>query len=265
MGSEVKEEMRKLDDSQVEAFDTEYVEGRRWGTVKRLIDNDFPDGTFRFLDIGGGNGRFVDRLLEHYPNARGQVLDSSQLLLDRNRPDQRKTLKLDSVENLDRLDEKYDLICLHWLLHHLVSCSYAHTRLNQVNTLLTLSRLLTDRGRISIFENLYEGWLFNRMPGRLIYFLTSAKTIARLTRRMGANTAGVGVCFLSKEEWLSTIARGGLRLVHYAEPDNWEWTLSAIPRIFLHVRKRRVGHFWLTSSCGHERIAYAPDIRPVMK
>ena len=75
------EAMKKLDDSQVESFDTDYVTGARWETVKARVDRDFPGGDFRFLDLGGGNGVFTDCLLEAYPKAQGTVLDNSELLL----------------------------------------------------------------------------------------------------------------------------------------------------------------------------------------
>lgn len=112
--------IKKLDESQVEAFDTEYVNGQRWVVIKRRIDDCFPEGEFTFLDVGGGNGKFTDRLLAQYPLACGTVLDNSQILLSRNEPNARKPLSYDSVENLARIDRAYDLICTRWLLHHLV-------------------------------------------------------------------------------------------------------------------------------------------------
>lgn len=60
--------MKQLEDSQLETFDTEYVNNKRWAIVKEKIDKDFPDGNFTFLDIGGGNGKFADRLLKAYPS-----------------------------------------------------------------------------------------------------------------------------------------------------------------------------------------------------
>ena len=237
--------MKKLADSQVEAFDTVFVEGGRWDTVKARIDQDFPKGDFRFLDIGGGNGAFSDQLLEAYPNASGTVLDNSEVLLARNKHNDRKTLVSDSVENLGRIPDKFDLVCMHWLLHHLVGDSYRQTRRNQVATLGALNAILTERGRISLFENMCNGWLVDNLPGRMIYEFTSAKAIAAITRKLGANTAGVGVCFLSKNAWYSTLQKARLEILNYSEPDNWVWPLRAEWRIFLHFRNMRVGHFWL--------------------
>ena len=238
--------MRKLDDSQVESFDTEYAFGNRWDTVKSRIDKDFPHGRFRFLDLGGGNGVFTDTVLETYPNSNGTLLDNSEKLLSRNRKNERKKLVCASVEDLAALDGRFDVVFVHWLLHHLIGNSYVETRRNQLVTLANLAQYLTERGRISVFENTCNGWLVDNLPGWLIFQISSAKAIAPITRRMGANTAGVGVCYLSKDQWLSTIQRSGLRVLEYTEPDTRHPRLRIEWRTLLHVRSLRVGHFWLS-------------------
>ncbi|MCX7114021.1 MAG: class I SAM-dependent methyltransferase [Proteobacteria bacterium] len=237
--------MKKLEDSQVEAFDTEYVDDVRWETIKAGIDQGFPAGKFTFLDLGGGNGRFADRVLAAYPNSKGTVLDSSEVLISRNQPSERKTVILDSVENFGRIDARYDIVFLHWLLHHVVSDSYAHTRRNQIWTLNAAGEHLTAGGRISVFENLYDGLLIDNLPGRIIYRMTSSRALSGLTRRLGANTAGVGVCFLSKKEWLSSFREAGLQVIDYAEPDTWSWSLPLSRTVCLNIQRRYAGHFWL--------------------
>jgi hypothetical protein len=240
--------VRLLEDSQVVAFDTEYVDADRWAVVKARLDASFPDGTFAFLDVGGGNGKFADRVLEHYAGARGTVLDSSTLLLKRNTPSARKELLCDSVENLQKLQPRYDVIFVHWLLHHLVGETWTQTRQNQQRTLATLRSLLRSNGRVSIFENNYTGWAFTALPGRLIYHATASRWLATLTRRLGANTAGVGVCFLSRDQWYSDIAAAGLRVLEYSEPDRWKMPIRLDWRVFLHLRHIQVGHYWLGAS-----------------
>src|SRR5258706_3977835 len=127
--------IKKLDDSQVESFDTEYVKEGRWDTIRAHIDKDFPGGEFTFLDVGGGSGNFADRLLAQYPKSVGTIIDNAEVLLEKNRPNERKPLIWDSVENLRQMSMRYDMVCVHWLLHHLVSDSYAQTRQNQLSTL----------------------------------------------------------------------------------------------------------------------------------
>ena len=237
--------MKKLEDAQVEAFDTEYVDDARWKCIMSGINQSFPDGRFTFLDVGGGNGKFADRVLKEYPNSKGTVLDSSEVLISRNLEDARKTLIIDSVENIESIDTRYDIIFLHWLLHHVVSDSYKETRRNQIWTLKVAKSHLNRNGKISVFENLYDGSLSDKLPGWLIYQLTSCRALSGITSRLGANTAGVGVCFLSKKEWFSAIHDAGLDVLNYAEPDNWAWSLPQIQRICLHIQRRYVGHFWL--------------------
>lgn len=239
------EEIRKLEDRQAVAFDTEYVEGNRWDVVKRLVEKDFPDGRFRFLDVGGGTGRFADRLLASFPNASGAVLDNSEMLLSKNTSHERKQLICDSVERLSGVSGKFDLVCVHWLLHHVVSSTYRKTTGNQLATLQALRTLLNARGRISMYENIFEGWVLKSLPGRVIYHLTAARSISKAIRMMGANTAGVGVCFRSMPEWQQVIGSAGLAVDSYVEPDNWIWPQRPAWKYLLHLRRICVGHFWL--------------------
>jgi hypothetical protein len=245
MRSDSLAHVRKLDETQVEAFDTEYARGRRWEILRDLIDQQFPSGEFTFLDVGGGNGVFADRLLKEYPRARGTVLDNSEVLLARNTSHPRKELVCASVESLVGVHKKYDLICVHWLLHHLVSDSYLRTRANQQATLRLLANLLTERGRMSVYENMCNGWVLDGAPGWLIYTLTSMKSLARFTRRMGANTAGVGVCFLSRKQWVGAVESAGLSVACYTEPDRSVWPLRKRWRALLHLKEMKIGHIWL--------------------
>jgi Methyltransferase domain len=237
--------MKTLDDSQLISFDIEDIIDKRWEIVKEMIYKDFSRGEFSFLDIGGGNGKFADRLLNEYPKCRVTILDNSQMLLNANLENPRKILICDSVENLDKLNITYDLISLNWLLHHLVGNSYAESRKNIYSTLSLVLKLLNEGGRISIFENMYDGILFKNWPGFLIYQLTSSKLIAKITKKMGANTAGVGVCFLSKNQWLSTFSKTDLTVLKYSDTEE-PWPLPWTWKVFLHMGNIRKGHFWLT-------------------
>lgn len=236
--------MKTLDDTQLAAFDVEFVDDRLWPLVAARIDSDFPAGDFRFLDVGGGAGRFADQLLERYPRATGTVLDNSDRLLAGNRPHDRKTLVNDSVERLAVLfaPGEFDLICFNWLLHHLVLSSWSGSQRAMVDALKAARGLLSDRGRISLFENMYDGLLIDGLPGFLIFTLTSSRLLRPLLRGMGANTAGVGVCFQSHRQWERLLARAGCAIGHYS--NDVTWTLPWHWRVLLHMGYLRVGHFW---------------------
>jgi hypothetical protein len=237
--------LRKLSDEQVEAFDREYVDANRLRRVCSRIEADFTDGEFSFLDIGGGNGRFADQLLGRFPRAHGTVLDNSETLLARNKPDPRKSLVSGSADELSGIRGPFDLISMHWLLHHLVGDSYRATRLNQRNALASLAPLLSHRGRISVFENDYVGWLPDPYPTWAIYSFTASRMLTPLARVLGANTAGIGVCFDSEAGWRRTFDAAGLELIDRAEPDTWHRRIGLHARVALGLRDIRVGHYWL--------------------
>jgi len=237
--------VKQLEDAQLETFDSEYVNSARWEIVKACIDRDFHDEDFSFLDLGGGNGVFVDKILQHYPNSTATVLDNSELLLSKNTEHPRKTTILSSVEDMEDTlkGRKFDIIFMNWLLHHVISDTYERTTQYVLNTLRMTPNFLTDRGKVSVFENIYDGYIFDNLPSHLIYWLTSSKVLAVPVKKLGANTAGVGVCFRSKKNWENLIESSDLAILKYS--DDAEWGLSQIKRLILHIRSLRVGHFWV--------------------
>lgn len=235
--------MKQLSDEQLVTFDTEYVTELLWSILERKIYRAFPDGRFTFLDIGGGNGVFADRLLATYPLAQGAVLDNSRLLLDRNHPNPRKVLIEESAEHLDRLEQSYDLVFFNWVLHHLVGDDYGKSVAHVDSTLRKAIALLTPRGHISIFENMYNGIVLDNAPSHIIFNLTSAKTIAPIIHWLGANTARLGVCFQSRRGWQRILGNAGIVSVDYDEDSRWRipWPWKA----FLHVDNICCANFWI--------------------
>jgi hypothetical protein len=65
---------------------------------------------------------------------------------------------------------------------------------------------------VSIWENIFEGALLTNLPGRAIFELTSIRAISKLARKLGANTAGVGVCFLSRPQWQADLELADLQV-----------------------------------------------------
>jgi SAM-dependent methyltransferase len=239
-------QVRRLDDSQLANFDKDYVGDEKWAALRACIDRDLPDGSFSFLDIGGGNGLFADKVLAAYPQSRGTVLDNAAILLRKNKDwEDRKTIVCGSAENLETLfgAERFDIIFMNWVLHHLVGDSYTCTTENVRHLLHMSASILRQHGRISIFEHMYDGLVIDNLPSHIIYHLTSSMRLSSLMRRWGANTAGVGVCFRSRKAWLEIIRDAGLEVVEYAEGPRWPEPLRQI--LLLHLGHVRGGHFWI--------------------
>ena len=237
--------VRRLDDSQLASFDEEYVGDKEWKIVHTCIDRHFSNRPFSFLDVGGGNGLFADRLLENYPKSRGTVLDNAEFLLSKNkRCGERKRVICESAGSLEKLfaGEQFDVIFMNWVLHHLVADSYSCTTETVKSVLQMSGRILHEQGRILIFEHMYNGWLIDNLPSHIIYHLTCCRKLAGLMKLLGANTAGVGVCFRSKRAWLRIIQDAGMNVVY---TDGSRWPQPIAYKLLLHMGNIRGGHFEL--------------------
>ena len=239
------ETIKKLDDQQVLDFDTDYIQDDDWHKLVEYLRVLFPEGDFSFLDIGGGNGVFCDKILDTFPKSTAVLLDNSEYLISLNKPSERKRIICDSVENMDKVftSEKFDVIFLNLVLHHFVSNSYKATYKNVVNTFIRLKPLLSSRGYVYVFEDFYNGLIFDGLSGYLIFRLTSSKMLAGLTRKLGANTGGVGVCFRSRKQWGKIIKECEYEIIHEGKSHLFKFPLYK--KLLLHLGKVNMGYLWL--------------------
>ncbi len=198
----------------------------------------------RFLDLGGGAGRFSDTLLARHPSCRATVGDNSEVLLSRNQPHPRKTVQRVDAWHLAEVlgAQSFDLVFVHRLLHHLVTGSYRESLRLIQSVLEQCALVLKTHGRLSIIENIWDGWPVQSLSGRLLYYATSSRIAAPLIRRLGANTAGTGVCYLSDRLLRQFLGRAGLGVevrqvfaIHH-----YPWYIR-YPTL---VRKDRSLHYW---------------------
>lgn len=96
-----------------------------------LIEMCFGDHDFKHFGIGGGNSRFTERILKRFPNCVSTLIDSSELLIQRNETLPLKWVFCEIMQKMQESleDEASDFICVNWLLHHLVQDSYLKTRM----------------------------------------------------------------------------------------------------------------------------------------
>lgn len=235
--SEVSSEFYLGNDA-VKAFDTEF---RDWEAYRSLLSSlGIPrHAKIKVLDIGGGNGIFMDRLLDFFPNATGVVLDYSQFMLNRNTYNPRKKVMQGSATDIDSLmlGNNYDLVTINVLLHHLVGENDEQNLMNISRCLKSLRRIMAEKGKLVVYEQVYEGWLRQPSPGEIIYRITKIKsaTFASLMKRLGANTAGVGVRFRSIRGWEGIFKKHNFRSIHTGFV--LEDKPSIFRKIFLNIRK----------------------------
>ncbi len=210
---------RILSDDQTVAFDSSAWDQQRFeqwmqmDRIEALLSLYLAEHSeARFLDLGGGTGRFADTLLAHHESCDATVGDNSEVLLSRNRPHPRKTIQRVDAWHLGRTfaAQSFDVVFVHRLLHHLVVGSYRGSLLLIQSVLDQCAMVLKPHGRLSIIENIWEGWPIDSLAGRLLYYATSSRLAAPVTRRLGANTAGTGVCYLSDRLLNRLLKRAGL-------------------------------------------------------
>lgn len=249
-----QDRIKQLSDASLEDFHGDLVSDFILERIAQLAQRDFGSREFSILDVGGGTGYFADKMLERFPLARVHLLDNAGFQLERNAPHPRKTLHLGSAEDLLQLfgEHRFDLICFNYVAHHFVLNSYGRTRRMQRKVLSDGAGLLAPGGRISLVEHLCNSFI-RSASSRLMYQLTASRTLAPIVKRFGANTAGVGVCFLEEKSWFDNLNAVGLRVLELSR-EYVEWGLQeslkrrAIKRMLL-LRSFYRGLFWAANGC----------------
>ena len=230
---------RNLSELQTAAFDVEYVTDELWQTLLPALTPHL-DRPSRFLDVGGGNGLFVDRVTNAFPQSFGTNVEPARNLVASNRIHSRKNLVSATFQDADFVaEERFDVIFFNWVLHHFVVDGYASTVACQKAALRKACSLLNPNGTVFILENLYDGRSIDNLPSRLIYGLTSSHLLKSVTSRMGANTAGVGVCFHSRRGWNRILGGAGYPVRRF-QPCYSYGELSPLRQFALHLRDTRV-------------------------
>lgn len=240
------QKLLKLNDSQLSKYKGDDFDKEIWANTLSEINTYFPHGCFSLLDIGGGSGSFSCQVLKQFPMSEVTILDNSQYLLSSIKPHPRQRIILGSAEQINILfkEKKFDIISFNWLLHHLVSKSYSDTRKIQIDVMNKAQGLLSNNGKILVVETLYEGLFFTNLPGRIIFILTSSKMFSSLFKKMGANTAGCGVCFLSSNKWEADFYHAGYEIINKRYYDKTN-RLNRFVRLFIQIKSAEVGQYWL--------------------
>jgi ubiquinone/menaquinone biosynthesis C-methylase UbiE len=242
-----------LNEEQNSAFDAEFHSKEELEAKFLLLERLVEGKPFNILDLGGGNGLFVDQLLDRFPNSYATIVDVSACLLARNTSSDRKELIHSAIEHIPDIlaGRTFDYITVNWVFHHLIGNSYRACRENCHTTLMQCKELLKPNGLLLVAENMFDGYLGSNLPSHVIYAITATRWpwFVRFAKRF-FNTAGVGVCFQSRRAWQQMFAQAGFDVVAFQQGLVWWWLNSfssfrGMAIHFLFVKSVSHGHFFL--------------------
>ena len=246
MDQESSTAIRQLSEEQLSDFgQAEYFSQQMFDDLYAWMDGRVGDRPFKFLDLGGGAGKFADTILGRFPNSTGVVLDNSSFLLNQNQVNGKKTLIEADIDDLTDVlgDDSFDFVFLNWVLHHCVVDGYFATRQKQHEILQNAAAVLIEGGHVVVSENLPKGMITDGLCTFLINRLTSSTVLAPMLRKRRVNTAGIGVCYVGKTQWERTFKDAGLCITGFWEYKKWNTPL--LERLCLTMRFQRKGLFVL--------------------
>lgn len=173
------------------------------------------------LDVGGGIGTFANSILNLNEEIKSiDVVDPSEQAHSNFITHQRSNLIKGFMGNIED-GKTYGFITINLVCHHIISRQNMDTLEAQINFLKDARNLLEDQGVLIIEENIYESYLLEDLCARLIYEITSLRGIEKITRKLGANTAGEGVRFHSDAAWQKIFTKSGFKVIQ--THDNLTW------------------------------------------
>lgn len=206
---------RFIDEKYVGTFDQDYIDD---SFLDRLVDTVqalHPD-IEEVADFGGGNGRFLDRLLQRISRAHGVNYEVSEHLRSLNTTGPGKSVESKSFLSIDA-ESQYDLVLMNWVLHHLIGDDLQDTvRLIQCAAAVGY-RSLKPGGILVVSENILQSAFPKDISSTALYLISRSRLLKPITTRMrdGASVAGVGIYYLAE----MTIRRLFSRFEHIATFD----------------------------------------------
>lgn len=109
----------------------------------------------------------------------------------------------------------FDYIFCNMFFHHLIGDNFKHSAMLRKMCIDKMKKVLKPDGKIGIIDNINDGILWNQASCRILYFFTTTKNslIVQVCKKLGSNSAGVGVCMLSRKMWHKLVEDAGMNII----------------------------------------------------
>lgn len=117
-------------------------------------------------------------------------------------------------------ENTFDVVFAKYVFHHFVKDSWAKSIKGMNSIMKQIHFVLKDGAYLCIIDQFYNGFPFDASASKMIYMFTSCKLpfLAKVFKKLGAQSAGTGVCFLSKRMWLRFLSNSGFVIETIEEP-----------------------------------------------
>ena len=182
-------------------------------------------GTLKILDIGGASGYFALKLKEYYSNIDCDVTVIDSTIFETWEEFSKKINCIEtSVDNIDKIfpENTFDIIFANRVFHHFVRKNWKQTVKGIDEIIKKIHKIIKKNGTICITEHFFDGLLIDSLSSRVVYALSSnkCKPIIALCKKIGVESAGVGVCFLSKKIWVEKLTSNKFEIENIDESKN---------------------------------------------
>ena len=113
------------------------------------------------------------------------------------------TFMEESVEKLSSIFEEntFDIIFANRVFHHFVRQTWRKTFSGMVNIMAQISKIIRSDGYLCIMDHFFDGLVFDRSSSKIVYTVSSCKIkpIMNICKKVGIESSGIGVCFLSRK------------------------------------------------------------------
>jgi len=179
----------------------------------------------KILDIGGGSGYFSSLVYKYFTELD---VKCEVFVIDTMRYNTwtefsgKITFVEDSAENLDKIFEKgtFDIIFAKYVFHHFIKGTWVESIKCMRSIIAQIKDIMEKDSYLCIVDQFYNGLLGDTSASKMIYTFTTCKIsfLSKIFKRMGAQSAGVGVCFLSKRMWFNFFELAGFYVEKLEEP-----------------------------------------------
>ena len=236
--------MKKINEHQMALYES-FASHECLKHLKRYLKylGDFKSRrNLKILDIGGGTGHFASVVMNYYKSNDVEVYVIDPVCEEALRNGETGVNFIcDSAENLSSIFEEntFDIIFANRVFHHFVQSSWQKSLKGMDECMHAIYALLKNDGLFCVMDHFYDGAILDWGSSLLCYTFTSIKEphIAKILKRMGAESAGVGTCFLSEKMWKDKLERTGFDILHIEKTMPDAMTISK--RILLFKEARR--------------------------